>query len=390
MTDNFFKDLPSFDSFADACNPEHYYPAPADWFIVITDVKGSTQAINDGRYKDVNMVGAACIAAAVNTCKGVEIPYVFGGDGATFLIPPQYIDSVKQELSGVKAFAETMHGLTLRLGAIPIKEIAARGQSFDVAKFSMPTGFTLAMFGGGGALLADDLLKKDEQFFIQDTDTTVDPNLYGLSCRWHPIAAKRGVVMTLLVHALSTDMGNIYYRKINDFIAQVLDADSSPVHSDNLVYRWPSIETLRQSMMVWKQGNVVLKLFEHVFLISLINIMNRFNINLPKLDFASYKKDMITNSDYRKFDGMLRMVVDCSEEQAATIEAYLQNMRQNGQIAYGIHYSDSALMTCYVQSLANTGHIHFIDGSDGGYALAAKQLKQQMLEQVDGALKAEA
>jgi Protein of unknown function (DUF3095) len=34
-------------------------------------------------------------------------------------------------------------------------------------------------------------------------------------------------------------------------------------------------------------------------------------------------------------------------------------------------------MTCIVQSY-NGNHLHFVDGSDGGYALAAHQLKQQL------------
>lgn len=47
---------------------------------------------------------------------------------------------------------------------------------------------------------------------------------------------------------------------------------------------------------------------------------------------------------------------------------------------YGLHQSDSALMTCSLFSLEESEHIHFIDGSDGGYALAARQLKQQLAE----------
>ena len=47
-----------------------------------------------------------------------------------------------------------------------------------------------------------------------------------------------------------------------------------------------------------------------------------------------------------------------------------------GQITYGIHESSQALMTCLVFSLAGN-HVHLIDGADGGYALAAKQMKQQ-------------
>ena len=37
-------------------------------------------------------------------------------------------------------------------------------------------------------------------------------------------------------------------------------------------------------------------------------------------------------------------------------------------------------MTCVVPSYKDGTHIHFIDGGDGGYAMAAKQLKAQLKE----------
>ena len=35
-------------------------------------------------------------------------------------------------------------------------------------------------------------------------------------------------------------------------------------------------------------------------------------------------------------------------------------------------------MTCLVFSLEASDHLHFIDGADGGFALAARQLKAQL------------
>jgi len=32
-------------------------------------------------------------------------------------------------------------------------------------------------------------------------------------------------------------------------------------------------------------------------------------------------------------------------------------------------------MTCIVPSIADSSHVHFVDGASGGYALAAKRLK---------------
>lgn len=42
-----------------------------------------------------------------------------------------------------------------------------------------------------------------------------------------------------------------------------------------------------------------------------------------------------------------------------------------------MYKSRKALVTCLVQSY-NGNHMHFLDGSDGGYALAARGHKQQI------------
>ena len=39
---------------------------PDSWSVVVADVKGSTEAVRMGRYRDVNLAGAACIAAVRN------------------------------------------------------------------------------------------------------------------------------------------------------------------------------------------------------------------------------------------------------------------------------------------------------------------------------------
>lgn len=70
------------------------------------------------------------------------------------------------------------------------------------------------------------------------------------------------------------------------------------------------------------------------------------------------------------------MILDISNEQYAKLRDLLESNYKNGDIFYGLHSSDSALMTCMVFSRAND-HLHFIDGNDGGYAIAAAQMKKQ-------------
>jgi hypothetical protein len=94
-------------------------------------------------------------------------------------------------------------------------------------------------------------------------------------------------------------------------------------------------------------------------------------------DGARYKAELVANTDFRKFDETLRMVLDLSEQEQASLRAELERRRQAGQLAFGIHTSPAALVTCFVRAYAGD-HVHFVDGADGGYALAAKELKAQL------------
>lgn len=385
MSTDFFTALPGFTEFSEVCDPAHYHPAPGDWYIALTDVKGSTQAIRDGRYRDVNMVGAACITAIINCCKGIDIPYVFGGDGATALIPPTHIEQVKTELLAVQNTSQTMHGLSLRVGMVPMKEILDKGKQIDVAKYVMPTGFALAMFRGGGVALADDLVKQGGFNIKVEADEAAEPikkpqepNLEGLTCRWEPIPSRNGIILSLLVMVPRISEQDEIYYNTSQKLDEILRGKINPVHLKGLHYRTVNWETLRQSRMVWQQGNWLKKLLNHAFMIWLFAFLHRHDLKLGDFSVIDYREDMISNSDYRKFDDMIRMVVDCSPEQVQAIETYLAERRESGKIVYGTHYSKTALMTCLVQATTKDGHVHFIDGNDGGYAMAARQLKQQL------------
>ena len=48
-----------------------------------------------------------------------------------------------------------------------------------------------------------------------------------------------------------------------------------------------------------------------------------------------------------------------------------------GNVVFGMYSASAALMTCVIESHQGA-HVHFIDGADGGYALAAKEMKAQL------------
>jgi hypothetical protein len=67
-------------------------------------------------------------------------------------------------------------------------------------------------------------------------------------------------------------------------------------------------------------------------------------------DGRNYPRELIENTDFRKFDEALRMVLDLSEAQLTAIEAELERARNEGHLVYGIHRAPSALITCYLRS----------------------------------------
>src|SRR4029077_3425669 len=86
--------------------------------------------------------------------------------------------------------------------------------------------------------------------------------------------------------------------------------------------------------------------------------------------------ELIENSDFRKFDDSLRMVLDCTPQLAAEIKDCLKAAAAGGVIRYGVHRQNAAMMTCFMPSPINQNHVHFIDGAQGGDALAASALKE--------------
>ncbi|MDZ7819547.1 MAG: DUF3095 family protein [Aliarcobacter sp.] len=94
-------------------------------------------------------------------------------------------------------------------------------------------------------------------------------------------------------------------------------------------------------------------------------------------EWKKYKQRIIRTTDTEKFDDMLRMVISTDKNQTKKLEEYLENLYLKKDIVYGIHKSDSALMTCLIFQ-RHGKHIHFVDSSNGGYALAAKELKNRL------------
>src|SRR5471030_494924 len=91
----FYAALPVCASFAEVTMPAVYTALPDDWVVVIGDVEGSTAAIARGQYKDVNLVGSSLLVATFNALGHSDLPFVFGGDGATLALPASELERAR-------------------------------------------------------------------------------------------------------------------------------------------------------------------------------------------------------------------------------------------------------------------------------------------------------
>ncbi|MDP3595667.1 MAG: DUF3095 family protein, partial [Nitrospirota bacterium] len=336
---SFYSNLRSFSEFRELAHDRHFSPIPHDWFIVVTDVKESTKAICDGRYKDVNTLGAASIATTYKAMEGVDFPYDFAGDGATLAVPPHRITAVLDALAALKALAQAQFNLDLRVGRVLVSELIGEGVRVDVAKFELASGKCIAIFQGGGLVLAEKKVKHEPAAYEVKASTQKDATLDNLSCRWNAIPNRHGRVLSLLVLVRFGRSKKVYHDVLEE-LDRILDGgldQANPVNVPSMTYKSFSecVADERRYHWSWISFAFLARLLE-IFLAVLIF---KFKVDPLVMDPAHYKNAMRIHSDYRKFADVLRVVIDCSQKNVDDIRAYLATLYEKGELYYGLHES---------------------------------------------------
>jgi hypothetical protein len=373
-----YDELPVFDAFEQVSDPAIYAPLPDAWQVGVADVVKSTDALKAGRYKSVNMAGAAIVGAVRNALEPLAFPFVFGGDGAILAVPPEVSHPARAAMAATVNFVAAELNLDLRVGMISVGAIRAAGHDLRVARYAASPEAVFAMFSGGGASYAEAELKAG-RIAIAPAEEHARPNLAGLSCRWTPISARRGLILSLLVAPVEgTPPGA--FRNLAAEIIRITERDERaghPVPEEGPVFalnpsamRLEAAATRNAQPLLSRWGRIMGEMLLAMALDRTGRSMGRFN---PR----RYRSWVTRNSDFRKYDDALRMTIDCSTETADELEALLSTAEAERVADYGLHRQDSALMTCIVPSYVSDDHVHFLDGAGGGYALAALNLKEK-------------
>ncbi len=377
----FYDHLPRRTAFGALSDPACYAPLPDDWMIGTSDVVGSTRAVAAGRYKTVNMVGAAVISAQINSAAGCEFPFVFGGDGAGFACPAGRAGAAGDALAAVRCWAKEEFGLGLRVALVPVSAIRAAGLEASVARYQPAPGVDYAMFSGGGLAWAEQQMKAGG-FRLPEAPPGTVPDLTGLSCRWSNVTSRNGAILSLVIQPVGPAAGAGFAKVAEQVItiARQLERGGHPVPVAGAVTRWPPPGLTLEA----HASHGVVPLARHRRRLLLVSLLNwfflRWKIPVNGFDPAHYTLTVGRNADFRKFDDGLKMTLDCDAVTQAKLRAVLDRATDAGVIRYGMCEQDEAMMTCIVPSILSDDHVHFIDGAAGGYTRAAARIKGALVK----------
>jgi hypothetical protein len=231
------------------------------------------------------------------------------------------------------------------------------------------------MFSGGGLGWAEAAMKRGE-FAVEMASPGTQPDLSGLSCRFEEMPAVRGLILSVLVMPAPGADASAFRRLIEEIVTLVERSPDSgrPVPSGGPPLRWPpagfefEARAQRGGSLLRRRASVLVYTLFAFFLF-------RFGISVGGFAPEIYLRQVVENSDFRKYDDGLRMVLDCTPELERSLSERLAAAASAGIAKYGLHRQDAAMMTCFTPSVMRSDHVHFIDGARGGYASAAVALK---------------
>jgi len=356
---------------------EHlFYTIPSSWHVLITDVKKSTVAVANGLHETVNLIATGCIVAVLNIAykEDLTLPFFFGGDGATFIVPPSIVEACKKALVLHQENTQKNFNLDLRVGQVPVEEIYATGHGLKVTKLKTSKLFAIPVMLGDGLAYAERVIKADEYMLSLPAADDDNLDMTGMECRWDKIKPPLAFdeVVSLLVVARDPHQQAKAFRKVVEKLDSIYGEHEQrkPIAESQLKLK-ATVQKISREMKVKLGGYRPFYLFQKLLTTTLGTIYFRTKTG------KTYLKQLVQLSDTLVIDGRINTVISGTTTQRQALEAALNELEQTGDIYYGLFVSKESVLSCYVRNM-NEKHIHFVDGSDGGYTKAATMLKRKL------------
>lgn len=376
---HFYTNLPSHEQSVNAllAQPEVFQQIPGDWHVIVTDIKNSTATVKDGGSEIINLAATGSIIAALNIAalEKIDLPFFFGGDGATLLVPPDVLTGIMAALKQHQTNIKAEFNLDLRVGSLAIAAVYANASVLKIAKARINSLFAIPIVLGTGLQYAEKIIKARHIVFDESDPGTGKLNLEGMECRWNKIPPPKNTdeVVCLLISTVQESAQAAVFKEILDKAEVIYGShkERNPISLPRLKLNL-SWQKLRQEikMRALKWGYITLIKEWIVVLIGQLWY-------LQSTSGQRYLNELVQLSDIFVLDGRINMIISGTNAQRKQLTAFLDDLERQGTIIYGIHVSKESVLSCYVRN-RNAQHIHFVDGGEGGYTKAAVLLKEKL------------
>lgn len=356
-----------------------FFSVPKTWSIVITDIKNSTIAVAEGAHNDVNLSATGSIVTVLNTLKAIDseikIPYFFGGDGSTFIIPNIVLEPVLSALNAYSQHIKRTLQLDLRVGHLSVEKVYANGISLRITKIRHNRYFTTPVILGNGLKYAERFIKAGFKTSDTNSNENTKPNLQGMECRWdeiYPNDTHKKVICLLVDCENEQEQAEVY-----SFIMKEIDLIFGNLEKRNPISTFKlklntSLANIRKEMKIKIGKHQIIYLVTNWF-VTLFGIFYFKYFKAGKL----YKYRITQLSDTIMLDGFLNTVISGTDQQVKRLKILLDDLEFKNKIIYGMHITHASIMSCYIEDREEK-HIHFVDGTEGGYTTAAMMFKQKL------------
>lgn len=359
--------------------PGCFKQVPESWHVIITDIENSTAIFEKGDQQLIHLAATGCIVACLNIAReqDLEVPFFFGGDGATLLVPDSIRDACINALILHQERCALNFNFFLRVGSRRVSEISNVGATIKIAKFKRNTLHTMPLVIGNGLKLAEQQLKENKTDKEQVRSLMpFNLNLNGMECKWDRIKPPQETqqVLSLIVHAVQEHEQHVLFSDVLTIINKVYGSDQkrNPISTTRLKLV-NSLSQLRNEVEV-KMGSI-----------AILNLLKAYVRSLMARVFVTYTasgkqylEDMVNLTETLMIDGSINTVITGTPSQRERLLKELDILEQTHKVRYGFHTSARSVLSCYVVG-TDDYHIHFLDGEEGGYTRASKILKAKLV-----------
>lgn len=357
-------------------NEEDFKNVPESWYVIVVDIQNSTNAVKEGNHHQVNLTATGAIISVLNTIRkfqgNIEIPYFFGGDGATFIVQFSLLDKIVQVLDNYRLHIKRKTNLVLRVGQIHVKELVEKNVQLKIAKHQLTEKLSIPIVLGNGLKVAEHIIKTS---FKEKNTTSFDEsllNLEGMECRWDEISPDKSqakVVCLLLDATVEATQSDIYKQVLSQMEKDFGSFENrQPIKNTKLRLDANPKKVLEEMKISLVSNNWM------YFLKSWLKTnFGKIYLNLTSSG-KQYLKQIGQLSHTFMLDGMINTVFTAEQSKIDNFIAFLDNLEADNKLIYGIHVTHASVMSCYVLDRRTT-HSHFVDGTEGGYTSAAKMFK---------------